>query len=191
MEIRSPKDGFIDELFVTHGAVVSKGDAVARLSDQEERHQLARLESMQRILEINKARFDLEQIALRRRAAEIGRGLCELNLALKQDVAAIKSKQAALGLVSNIYHKAADSDAKEAGLLRTRAHDQLLAFEFALSRALAIDEEVRGRIAPEMAFIQSQIERLTLRTTIAGTCVLMTAPGCFVRLGDVIAEIKA
>lgn len=189
-QLRVFKDCFVVEVKVATGASVKPGQVIALLDSEDEDRTLSRIELAAGFLKLQADAISPEQ-------AEIRRGI----LRSTEEIARAYSDYASTKLkdTEDRYHvgettlvdiaQARTALARATAELK-RASAALTLFELNMSQATAKVSMAQSETAKEKILVQSRVERLLVRTPVAGRVEIMAYEGAFLKKGDTLAEVS-
>ncbi|MEI6297934.1 MAG: hypothetical protein WCO84_09965 [bacterium] len=192
MFIESPKDGFIAEILVTENSVVKAGTKILRFNSDEEEKEQSRTKTLEYTRITMLKRLDPKQLQTSRRIAEIAIELAQKNIEIKKSLATFYQNGAMLGKGDDAVANASkyENEYEQAVLEKEKAEMQLKILDFTKDIDLEVDTILKAQFAKELTFLENKIKRLEILAPIDGNIKLLVSVGSFVKLGNIIAEIK-
>jgi multidrug resistance efflux pump len=189
MDIISPKDAILVDIAVVDGTLVNAGDAVCKLSDDEETIALQRLSLAQSRLAIDQKLLAPDQVQLQRRMVEIAGEIAAKYVEFAQAKQEFEQKQFIAGAGDQLKVMQAGAALQKALGEQEKAGIALKTFDFNVQQAQERQQLALEQLPKETAFVNTMQNRLTVKAPKAGTIQLLGAKGSFLKKGQAIARI--
>jgi multidrug resistance efflux pump len=192
MDICSPKDGFVLELFVQPSSRVEVGQPLIQLDSEFEDRALARIDTMEATRQLTAAQYKEPQVDLIRQIASIAVSVAEANMTLQTKVNHENHRLTQSGAANPNQPNALvqEYNVVNATKQHEKAVNQLKQFELSVSRHNEIDALASKHAAVERGFIENRKTLLKILAPIAGIVDFRVAKGSFAELGSILLSIK-
>lgn len=192
MEICSPENGFVAEVFAQDGARVAAGAALLRMdTDKEEKHE-KRLATMQAVRDVMARKYSGEQLEAQRKIAQVAvdvlQGVYD-NLYKIYLIYASEESQTGTANPDQVTQALASSQSAWLDVQKAKAQQQKL--EYSIANWLATNDLVKAHMEFEQRYIEAKKARMQISAPIAGKVALQAAVGSFVKRGNVILTINS
>lgn len=180
LALTAPVTGTVTEIVASLGAQVSKGEVLMKIEPKNIEIRVKRLESVLRLLALEKDQ-DAERLwKLKHRFLEISEDLSAKNLKFAQGRVESAERSAEVGAVSIAHLEVARASLQRALAEKDRAQNNLILFE---------TEQARQRQQLEIAYSQIEAERLELEMLRNGGSIISPYSGFFVSLVGVGSHV--
>lgn len=189
LELVSPKDAFVTDLFVRSGSIVKAGDKVCQLDTEAEDRAMERVALAQALLALEDAKLTDANVASRRKVLEIAKEVADAYERFASEKVAKEQMDFSLGLTLTIFITQASAAQAKAQAEVEKSMIALQRFDFAIQQLKQKQSLLEDQLKKEQARINAEKARLTIVAPVDGTISLLTAKDCFVKTGHAIAGI--
>jgi multidrug resistance efflux pump len=191
MKVRSPKSGFVMQLFVKDQEHVAVGSPLLQMDSDAEDRYTSHLEILDKMRELKASQYIGPEVEVTRSLAQVAVDTSAKRAKDESEVYGYYVQLAKQGVANIVQYAPAESTFEQARWEHTRAEGQQQRLEFSISRYIQLNDLAKKWNMDQRAFVALRKARLKVLAPITGKVSVFVAEGSYAKYGNVIMEVKA